>query len=69
MDDLTRALWRAADAALLAEVVAERDKRPARDMMAAAMKRLRAWQALIRHRRQVHRAQVEDKREVDQAVH
>jgi hypothetical protein len=61
MDTITPELWRAADAALLAEVRAEHDKRPARDTMAAAMRRLRSWQALIRHRRQVHRTQVEGK--------
>ena len=55
MDDLTRALWRDADAATLAEVVAERDQRPARDVMAAAMRRLRAWARLVKHRRDMHR--------------
>lgn len=61
MDTITPDLWRAADAALLAEVRAEHDKRPARDVMAAAMARLRAWAALEKHRRQVHKEQVEGK--------
>jgi hypothetical protein len=55
IDDETRVLWREADAAIAREVEAEKARRPAREMMAAAIVRLRAWRALERRRRLVHR--------------
>jgi len=61
MDDTTKSLWRAADAATLAEVQAEAAKRPAPEVMQRAIARLRAWTALEKHRRKVFKAQMGDK--------
>lgn len=61
MDDTTKALWRAADAATLAEVQAEASKRPAPEVMQRAMARLRAWTALEKHRRKMLKATMGDK--------
>jgi hypothetical protein len=61
MDTITPDLWRAADAALLAEVRAEAAKRPAPEVMQRAMARLRAWTALEKHRHKVFKVTVGDK--------
>ena len=56
MDDLTRVLWRTADAATAAEVQAEaRLGRDGKNDGKAALARLRAWAALLKHRRAMHR--------------
>jgi hypothetical protein len=59
MDDTTKRLWVEADAATRAEVQAEQGRRPAREVMAAALARLRAWHALEKHRRKVHKKAME----------
>ena len=54
MDDMTKALWRAADAATLAEVQAdERLGQDGKNNGKAARDRLRAWHRLIAWRRKM----------------
>jgi hypothetical protein len=56
MDDTTKRLWVEADAATQAEVRAEAQLgRDGRNNARAARARLRAWRALEKHRRKVHK--------------
>lgn len=67
MDDLTRALWRQADAATAEEMraVVVAEKAGEKMVKSPALRRIRAWARLIGHRRQVHRKAMEGKDAVE----